>query len=74
MIVSAYVNTEGIRMKKCWSDLLFLFAVAAGAVYELVYEPVRASIVFGIRIVIKATEGALRRRRTAASEAPSSML
>jgi hypothetical protein len=61
-------------MTKWWSDLLFLFAVAAGAAYELVYEPIRALICFEIRIIVRATESAVRRRRSTAGEAPSRMV
>ena len=61
-------------MKKSGMDGLFLIAVIAGVVYELIYEPLRALIIMPVRITVKAIEGILRRRKSTVSEAPSRMV
>lgn len=61
-------------MKKSGVDGLFLIAIVAGAVYELIYEPLRALVVMPVRITLKATEGILRRRKSTVGEAPSRMV
>ncbi|MCJ7523357.1 MAG: hypothetical protein MUP21_14235 [Dehalococcoidia bacterium] len=58
-------------MKKCGVDLLFLFAVVAGVIYELIYEPIRGLISYGVHCIIRAVEIAWRRCRGMAAEAPS---
>lgn len=46
---------------KLWRDGLFLFAVAAGLVYEFLYEPVLALASLCARAMVTATAGTWRR-------------
>jgi hypothetical protein len=46
---------------KLWTDALFLFAVAAGLVYEFLYEPVRDLVAWCVRAVVAATAGTWRK-------------
>ncbi len=55
---------------KLGTDLLFMFGVVAGAIYEFVYEPIQALINYCIRIVITMTAGTWKRFRGTATELP----
>jgi hypothetical protein len=46
---------------KLWTDALFLFAVAAGLVYEFLYEPARDLVAWCVKALIAATAGTWRR-------------
>jgi hypothetical protein len=56
---------------RLWRDFLFLFAVVAGLIYEMIYEPLLAAVSYCVRIVVTITTGVWRRCRGTAAELPS---
>ena len=55
---------------RLWRDFLFLFAVVAGLIYEMIYEPFLAAVSYCLRIVVTTTTGVWRRCRGTAAELP----
>lgn len=54
-----------------WRDFLFLFAVVAGLIYEMIYEPILAVVSYCIRIVVMVTAAIWKRCRGTAAELSS---
>ena len=56
---------------RLWRDFLFLFAVVAGLIYEMIYEPILAAVSYCVRIIAMITAGIWRRFRGTVAELPS---
>ena len=63
-------NLRGIKMR-WWRDFLFLFAVVAGLVYEMIYEPIIAVFSYCVRVIVAVTTSVWKWCRDTVAELPS---